>query len=262
MIIKNYIDVSGGQLHYRITEGHDEVPVIMIHKSASSSLMFEGLMVELAPDYKCLAFDIPGFGGSFDPELVQDIGFYVDTFYEAITKLGIVSAHLVGHHTGACICTEMAVKYPGFAKSLVLMGPPVLEKSEREKFKESYCAPFNKPVKDGSHLMLTWEYLSRMGVGDCVNLHQREFLDHARAWKGRNQAYSVVWEQDFKDLYLKVACPILITCAEDDVLWPYFERAQSLRPDASVLVTKGANFEPDIDMTPHIEPMKVLFQRK
>ena len=36
-------------------------------------------------------------------------------------------------------------------------------------------------------------------------------------------------------------------CSEDDVLWPLFERALEVRPDAESAVVKGGDFQPDND---------------
>ena len=69
-----------------------------------------------------------------------------------------------------------------------------------------------------------------------------------RAWRGRAQAYRAVWAQDWASLYLAVRCPLLLLCAEDDVLHPYFARACELRPDAVSRELLGANFEPDLDV--------------
>jgi hypothetical protein len=46
---------------------------------------------------------------------------------------------------------------------------------------------------------------------------------------------------------MAIRVPLLLMCAEDDVLWPFFGRAKELRPDADSAVLKGANFEPDLD---------------
>jgi hypothetical protein len=58
-------------------------------------------------------------------------------------------------------------------------------------------------VPDGSHLLKTWDYLRAMGVGEDLELFQREAIDHIRAWKGRNQIYGAIWDQD-KEGYFKV----------------------------------------------------------
>ena len=54
-------------------------------------------------------------------------------------------------------------------------------------------------------------------------------------------AYRAVWDQDWTSLYRQVKCPMLLLCAEDDVLFLYVFP----RPWSAVL--KGANFEPDLD---------------
>lgn len=64
---------------------------------------------------------------------------------------------------------------------------------------------------------------------------------------GRSMAYGAVWQQDWTALYQQVRCPMLLLCAEDDVLFPFFARAQEIRPDAKAVILKGANFEPDLD---------------
>lgn len=44
---KAYLDMSEGQLHYRFIDGPGEIPVVFFHQTASSSAMFEQLMVRL-----------------------------------------------------------------------------------------------------------------------------------------------------------------------------------------------------------------------
>lgn len=250
MPVRNgYTDTDHGQIHYRSTAlPHSQrLPVVFLHKSASSSRMFEALMRGLASEHATFALDTPGFGNSFDPPEVTHLGYYVEVFFQALDSLGIQRFHLVGHHTGACVGVQMAAQQPRRVASLTLMGPAILTAEERETFRQHYSTPFNAPRADGSHLQLTWDYLARMGVGDSLELHQREVLDHLRAWQGRTQAYNAVWDQDLCKMFMSIACPMLATCATDDVLWPYFQRTADWRPDIKCAVTLGANFEPDID---------------
>ncbi|WAH60778.1 alpha/beta fold hydrolase [Pseudomonas silvicola] len=250
MTIKcGYVDTEHGQIHYRFSRASSSgaPTVVYLHKSASSSRMFEATIVGLASDYNGYALDMPGFGQSFDPQDVPAIAWYVDIFIQALDRLNIERFHLVGHHTGGCIAGEMAVLHPKRVLSMTMIGPTLLSAEEREQFRSHYSTPFNKPLADGSHLQLTWDYLRRMGVGESLALHQRECLDHARAWHGRTQAYRTVWDQDFIAHFLQVQCPMLALCATDDVLWLYFQRVRQLRPEVSCEVIRGANFEPDLD---------------
>jgi len=262
-IRKGYADTDQGQLHYRCTSISQptRLPVVFLHKSASSSRMFEALMTGLHPQYASCALDTPGFGESFDPPEVSGLDYYAELFFQALDRLGIERFHLAGHHTGACIAVLMAAQRPGRVASLALMGPAILTPEEREGFRQHYSAPFNAPRADGQHLQLTWDYLARMGVGDSLELHQREVLDHLRAWKGRTQAYTAVWDQDLRDAFMNLACPILATCAPDDVLWPYFQRLGQWRPDIECVRTLGANFEPDIDASGTLAALKGFLER-
>lgn len=155
--------------------------------------------------------------------------------------------HVFGHHSGACIAVEMAVLFPGNILSICLIGPALLTAEERMAMKAKFFEPFNEPVLDGSHLMKSWRYLEELNIGDDIELKQRETLDNLRAWKGRNQIYFTIWNQDCMDLFKRVKCPILCLIAENDVLMPFFHCVNEIRPDvlAQVLPGNGGDFEPD-----------------
>lgn len=265
VIKKAYADTPHGQIHYRYAlpgstrEGGKTV--VMLHKSASSSASYEALMSQLvAMGHRCYAPDMPGFGGSFDPsptaiEEIQQKGtrWYVETFISALGAIGLTGDgqppfHLIGHHSGASLAPELAALLPESVASVSLIGTAVMTAPERAAMKEKYFAPFNKPVEDGSHLNKTWDYLKTMGVGDDLDLHQREALDHIRAWKGRNQIYGAVWGQELSEYMDALRCPCMFVCARDDVLWEYQVRAEKLWPGATFVECKGANFSPDLDV--------------
>jgi len=273
LIKKGYADTSYGQIHYRYVLPLPEtikkqIPLLLLHKSASSSACYESLMIVFASQgYTCYAPDMPGFGSSFDPTpiLITEItslgtAWYTSVCISALETIGVFSTssnanaaqgskvHIIGHHSGAVLAVEMAATYPDLVASISLLGPTVMDASERAAMKEEYFQTFNEPVTDGSHLLKTWEYLAHMGVGSDLDLWQREAIDHIRAWKGRNLIYGAVWAQDAEKLYAAVQCPILLMCARDDVLIKYFGYVKSLRPDVRAVEVQGANFSPDRDV--------------
>ncbi|KAJ5901915.1 hypothetical protein N7495_002443 [Penicillium taxi] len=260
-ITKAYISTTLGQVHYRYAlpaaSSRQEDTLIFLHKSASSSASYERLISSYAEKgYACYAPDMPGFGGSFDPSAseieqieAQGTKWYIYLFMEVFQLLGIESAHVIGHHTGASLAIEIAAMYPDFIKSVAMVGPSIMDSTMREEMKKVFFAPFNEPKPDGSHLLKTWLYLEKMGVGDDLDIHQREAVDHIRAWKGRTQIYGALWKQN-QDVYYKVVkCPILAMCAKDDVLFEHFENAKRLRPDVQTAVISGANFSLDRDLS-------------
>lgn len=261
-IRKGYADTSAGQVHYRATAGRADggTPVVMLQQTASSSAMYEGMMGALGADHRIVAFDTPGFGASFDPDRQPSMSDYTGWIREAIGALGIDRFHLFGHHTGVCIGVELADAEPGRVASLMLCGPLPLTAEERVEFSRHFGDPI-APTRDGAYLLETWEYLRGLGADRDLALHHREVVDTLRAWQGRAYAYAAVWDQDWTTPFERVRCPMLLLCAEDDVLFPYFERAQSLRPDAEAVVVGGANFEPDLDTPAVVDAVRAFLGR-
>ena len=242
-IVKGYVQTDLGQIHYRKKEG-EGLPIVCFHQTASSSAMFEAFMAEFTGSNPIIALDTPGFGGSYDPIDEPTMDQYADQMVDAMRGLDIGKAHLFGHHTGASIAVEIAARYADLSESLTMIGPVVITREEAEMFKQVYPKDFSLKA-DGSHIMKMWAYVEEIGGNHSLALHHREFVDTARAWEGHIKMYSQIWDQDFIALYQAVQCPMLIMCSENDVLWSIFERAQELRPDASVKVIAGSNFQLD-----------------
>lgn len=239
---RGYVDIPDGQIHYRLKPGRG-TPIVCLHQTASSSAMFEKLAAAYAGEHPIYALDTPGFGGSFDPRDMPDMAGYGRYLSTALHSLGLERVHLFGHHTGASIGVEMAVANPGQIASLSMIGPVVTTADERRYFASVYPKKF-EPQDDGSHLDRMWAYIGEIGARD-LDLRHRELVDTARAWQGHIKVYTSIWEQDFGALYKQVRCPLLIMCSEADVLWPLFERAKEMRPDARAVVIPGSNFQTD-----------------
>ena len=241
---KAYVDTPAGQVHYRYRAGSG-VPVVFLHQTASSSAMFEAMMAAYPGEERLVALDTPGFGGSFDPPGQPVIRDYAGWLADAAAALGLDRYHLFGHHTGACVGVEMAAAWPERVASLAIIGPVVLSAEERDTFRELYPKAF-RPSPDGAHLQKMWAYVREIGGDDLsLELWQREFTDTSRAWQGHIQVYSTIWDQDFGALLERVSAPLLMMCSPGDVLWPVFDRARHLRPDAEFMELGGTNFQPD-----------------
>jgi pimeloyl-ACP methyl ester carboxylesterase len=241
---KAYVDLDDGQVHGHFYGDGDQT-VLFLHQTASSGKMFLAMMRGLGPERRMVALDTPGFGGSFDPSGMPTMPDYADWIAATVDRLELRDVHIVAHHTGACIAAELAIRHDWIA-SLALIGPMPLTPDEREAFRDRFSAPMS-PTPNGDYIKNNWDYLCAVGADSNLGLLHREFLDTVRAHYGRYQAYSAVWDQDFTALYQRIRQPMAILCAREDVLWPYFERARSMRPDAKAYELSGGNFEPDQD---------------
>lgn len=245
-ILKGYVTIGAGQIHFRRQQGPG-LPVICLHQTASSGAMWEKTMQRMTGQREFIALDTPGFGGSFDPaQTPESMGTYAEWLLEALDGLGVRRYHILSHHTGACIAAEMIARQPAEIASVAMIGPVPLTPKERAEFSKHYSTPFS-PDADGDYLRTTWGYLTGLGAHADLALHHREVVDTLRAYQGRFMAYTNVWRQDFSTPFLAITVPLLLMCAEDDVLWPFFQRARTMMPSADAVVLHGANFEPDLD---------------
>ena len=217
--------------------------------------MYVKAMERMAGERAMYAFDTPGFGESFDPPSQPTMAQYADWLLEGIDRLGLRRFHIVGHHAGACIAVELGVRQAARVASLMMVGPVPLTSAERQEFSKRFGSAI-APTADGSYLQKTWNYLRDLGAYGDLALHHRELIDTTRAYLGRSMANKAVWAQEWTELFQQVKCPMLLLCAEDDVLFPFFSRAQELRPDAWAAVLKGANFEPDLDPDGMVSSMR------
>jgi pimeloyl-ACP methyl ester carboxylesterase len=246
MIRYRYADSTQGQIHLREAGPADGPVLCLFHQTASSGAMWEKVMAILAPKYRCLAFDSPGFGRSYQPADIPSVGWMTDRLMEAITDLGITQFHACGHHTGGCAALEMPVRYPGRVLSLQLIGPVLVNDAEKIEYAKTFVRPF-AIEETGAFLQTAWDYLRFIGAGSSVDLHNREMADHLVAHRTMPMAFSGVWSQDVEGFYRKVDVPLHIMCSPDDVLWPLFERAGQMRPDARQTVVGGGDYQPDRD---------------
>lgn len=243
---KGYVDTAHGQIHYREAGQAGAPTLLFFHQTASSSRMFEGVIARLADRFRCIAFDTPGFGQSFQPESIPSVGWLGLRLVDAIDALRLDRFVLCGHHTGGCVALEIAHAIPQRVRGLSIIGPVTPTAAEREEFSKVFTEPF-RPDASGEFLPVAWKYLAMIGAGSSVQLHTVELVDHLIAWRTMPMAFSAVWRQDASALLQQTKVPLQLVCSKDDVLWPMFARACELRPDAKTAIVEGGDYQPDRD---------------
>jgi pimeloyl-ACP methyl ester carboxylesterase len=155
-IKRGYADGPSGQIHYR--EAGSGEPLILLHRTPSSSALYERLMPYLAGQYRVIAMDTLGFGMS-DPPLeppARTLRPYTNGLIGLLDGLGIESAHMVGMSTGGSIAIEATVLFPERVKTLVLGQLMLIETAEELERFEGLVPPFGRRVEfdsQGSHIM-------------------------------------------------------------------------------------------------------------
>ena len=85
--------------------------------------------------FSCYAPDMPGFGASFDPTPEQEVEiertgteWFAAIFMTALGSLGITKQrfHIIGHHSGASLATQIAASHPELVHSICQIGTSLL----------------------------------------------------------------------------------------------------------------------------------------
>src|SRR5258708_39838066 len=102
-------------------------PVVMLHgggPGASAWSNFGRNLPVFAARFRSLMIDQPGFGSSAKPPVTGHyFTFAADALASLLDKLGIGQVHLIGNSLGGGTAVRFALRFPGRAGRLVLMGP-------------------------------------------------------------------------------------------------------------------------------------------
>lgn len=245
MITKGYAPTARGQVHYR-ESGGPETPLLLLHQNASSSAAYEKVMQRLEGWRRLLALDTPGFGESFTFEFEPTMNDYADSVVDVLDALDVPNACLFGHHAGSILAANVAHRYPDRIEAVVLSAPACLTSDERLTFSRQFGQPI-PALPGGDHLAACWAYVGALGADADLALHTREALETARSATGRLQNYRALWQEDYCARLEALYVPVYLMCSDTDALWPFFDRARAIRPDAPVAVVGGGNFSSDLD---------------
>jgi 3-oxoadipate enol-lactonase len=95
-------------------------PVLLLHGIGSASDAFDRQLPALASDFRCLAWDAPGYGASADPPGPPGMDGYAAGAADVLRQAGAVPAHVVGVSWGGVIATHLALVHPDRVRSLTL----------------------------------------------------------------------------------------------------------------------------------------------
>jgi pimeloyl-ACP methyl ester carboxylesterase len=116
--IDDIIVAGGRRLRVRRWPGRGR-PLVLLHGLLDSSAGWKGLAE--GTDRPCVAFDLPGFGGSQAPRQ-HVIDSYAEDIASGIERLGLGAITLVGHSLGGAVATSVAERCHD-VYSLALLAP-------------------------------------------------------------------------------------------------------------------------------------------
>ena len=113
--------IDGLAVHH--LERGEGPPVVLVHGYAASSFSYRETIPALAPRFRVLAVDLPGFGYS-DRSTQHDMSLdaQVTILRRWMGRLRIGPALVVGHSLGGAVAMRLAAAHPELVERLVLVG--------------------------------------------------------------------------------------------------------------------------------------------
>jgi pimeloyl-ACP methyl ester carboxylesterase len=244
-IARGFVDIPGGQIHYR-RAGAAGPPLVMIHASPGSSKQLERLIGAFAATRLVFAPDTLGNGDSTPPAEAQPtIESLAAGALAALDGLGLERVDLYGTHTGASIAATIALVQPTRVRRLVLDGVGLYDPDEQASILAGYLPEI--PIDhQGLHALWTWQFCrdtylfwpwfrhDRAGVRDvglpsADALHDK-YVEVIKAYRSFRGSYRAAFLFDKRSRLPRLAVPTLAVCARDDMLFRYLDELGRLIP--------------------------------
>jgi pimeloyl-ACP methyl ester carboxylesterase len=96
-------------------------PIVLVHCFTCSTNWWDGMIPLLAREHRVVAMDLRGHGGSEKPTTGYSMPEQADLLAEALGRLGVRDAEVVGHSLGGPVSIALAEQSPQLVDRLVVM---------------------------------------------------------------------------------------------------------------------------------------------
>lgn len=250
---QGYADGPDGQVHYRDTG--DGTPLLLLHQTPCHLGQFDAAWGLLARGgIRAIGIDTPGYGQSDPPRGTPTIAGYARAVAAVLDHLGLATADVLGHHTGASTAAELAVAEPRRIRRVILNGPPLFTPEERAAYLEAIAAAPRPTLKaDGSHLQAVWDRrvrftpgwtsVSAMQRGVVMMLAAQDRAQELGDGSGERAGYTAAFAHDVGIPLRALRQPGLILTNTGDDLYTQSCRARELRPDFAFVALPGGTHD-------------------
>jgi pimeloyl-ACP methyl ester carboxylesterase len=106
--------------------------VVAVHGLGATKASFLPTVAALAPRFRLIALDLPGFGDSDKPVgAPYDARYFAESVVELLDALGLDRAHIVGNSLGGRVALELGLRFPERVERLALLAPSMAWRRSR-----------------------------------------------------------------------------------------------------------------------------------
>jgi len=232
---ESYVEVDGCKTHLR--RGGAGEPLLFLH-GASGAPVVMPFMEKLAQRFDVLVPEHPGWGGSDEPEWLENIHDVAYFYLNFLKQLNLRNVTIVGSSMGGWIAMEIAVRDTSRIKSLVLVSPAGIA-APGVLPADIFLMPPEEVVKD----LFFDEKLAQ------ARLAQPEDVDISL--KNRHATARLAWEPRLHDPYLgkwlhRIEVPVKIVWGREDRILPvgFVDEFKRLLPRAEIHILEKCGHLP------------------
>lgn len=207
-------DVDGGPVAWR--EAGDGPVVVFLHGLGGSRTAWDPQLTALAGRYRCVAWDLPGYGAS--PPMALSFPALADAVAGLLDALGVDRAPLVGLSLGGMVALHAALAHPDRVAGLALLDTSPRfggDGTDPDQWRAARLAPLDAGVSPAD---MAVDVLTSVG-GPALWGHA---LDQAVAAMARipadglRAAIGLLPTHDVTDRLGEIAVPTLVAVGEHD----------------------------------------------
>lgn len=263
-----FAEINGAKLWYEVT-GEGE-PVIHIHGAGFGHFNFATATPIASKYFKCVDFDMRGYGQSDQPIQKYDMEVWADDVAGLMDHLNIERAHIHGTSMGGMIAQVFGAKYPERTDRLILnCSAAKLDYAGRLSFKnwieisEVYGCGSRTLAELIAVQALSRKFLDGPDGEAAVDMIQ-DILERSNRREVYQRACWAMIDMDLRPYAKEIKAPTLVIGGDEDIMTPWEVGpsgagqewlAQNI-PNAVKYVIKGSNHSTLFDGTE--ENMRVV----
>lgn len=239
------VNVNGIELHY-VEAGGGE-PLLMIMGFGGDHLAWAFQVPALSARYRVITFDNRGAGQSSVPDAPYDTRTMAEDAVGLLDALQVTRAHVLGVSMGGMIAQEVALGHPGRVRSLQLHCTYARPDRFMLALMDAWRAARPKATpEEWLRSVALWLFSPRTYAErpDFVEMVIQTGLanPHPFSLTGFLRQGDAVRGHDALDRLPGLACPTLVSVAEDDILVPprFAREVAAATPGAELRVIEGA----------------------
>lgn len=115
------LSLPGGKVQVLERGPRGSEPIVLIHCYTCAIDWWDGMLPALSRRHRVVAIDLRGHGGSEKPEGGYSMPDQADLVAEALQRLGVTGAEVVGHSLGGTVATALAERHRDLVSRLVIV---------------------------------------------------------------------------------------------------------------------------------------------